>query len=216
MKEPKHPTKQTYSRLDQAYDHLNATLFSGLLPACLITWQRQRGAYGYFSPAKFRGMYDNDETDEIALNPAKFEGTTQRDILGTLAHEMVHCWQRHHGRPPRKSYHNREWASKMREIGLIPSNTGKPGGKETGQRMDHYIDEHGTFSHAANEILENGPVVQHQDQVDDATRKKKAASKTKYSCPTCDLNAWAKPEANLWCGDCEEPMKPEIRDDENA
>ena len=30
----------------------------------------------------------------------------------------------------------------------------------------------------------------------------KAASKTKYSCPGCGLNAWAKPETTLYCGEC--------------
>jgi hypothetical protein len=35
------------------------------------------------------------------------------------------------------------------------------------------------------------------------TRKKKAASKTKYTCPGCGLNAWAKPDVSLRCGACE-------------
>jgi hypothetical protein len=39
--------------------------------------------------------------------------------------------------------------------------------------------------------------------------KKKAASKTKYTCPLCDLNAWAKPDARLICGDCSEEMEAE-------
>jgi transcription elongation factor Elf1 len=38
-------------------------------------------------------------------------------------------------------------------------------------------------------------------------RKKKRASKTKYTCPSCGLNAWAKPDAPLVCGDCQEPMQ---------
>jgi hypothetical protein len=40
-------------------------------------------------------------------------------------------------------------------------------------------------------------------------RKKKAASKTKYTCQACGVNAWAKPAVNLWCGDCHQPMQPE-------
>jgi transcription elongation factor Elf1 len=42
----------------------------------------------------------------------------------------------------------------------------------------------------------------------------KAASKTKYTCPGCGLNAWAKPEVNLVCGDCGETMEPETADAE--
>jgi ribosomal protein S27AE len=42
------------------------------------------------------------------------------------------------------------------------------------------------------------------------SRKKKAASKTKYTCPTCGANAWAKPEPRLICGTCYEEDDQEI------
>ena len=47
------------------------------------------------------------------------------------------------------------------------------------------------------------------------TRKKKAASETKYSYPSCDLNAWAKPDAFLVCGDCGEPVEVEPTDQDD-
>ena len=34
-------------------------------------------------------------------------------------------------------------------------------------------------------------------------------SKTRYTCPTCELSAWSKPGANLVCGDCDETMQAE-------
>ena len=37
--------------------------------------------------------------------------------------------------------------------------------------------------------------------------RRKAASKTKYTCPDCEQNAWARPSANLVCGDCEVQME---------
>ena len=40
-------------------------------------------------------------------------------------------------------------------------------------------------------------------------RKAKSASKTRYTCPSCDMNAWAKPGARLVCGECDEPMAAE-------
>src|SRR5436305_1416322 len=39
-----------------------------------------------------------------------------------------------------------------------------------------------------------------------AAKKKKAASKTRYTCPDCQANAWAKPEVHLICGECEQRM----------
>jgi len=40
-------------------------------------------------------------------------------------------------------------------------------------------------------------------------RKTKAASKTKYTCPTYSLNAWAKPHVLLVCGECQEELQAE-------
>ncbi|MDQ2774935.1 MAG: hypothetical protein M3Y57_08460, partial [Acidobacteriota bacterium] len=45
---------------------------------------------------------------------------------------------------------------------------------------------------------------------DGGERKKKAASKTKYTCPTCGANAWAKPDTQLICGACYEEDDGEI------
>ena len=46
---------------------------------------------------------------------------------------MVHVCQEVYGlRRSARSYHNREWARKIKEIGLQPSHTGFPGGRETG------------------------------------------------------------------------------------
>ena len=50
------------------------------------------------------------------------------------------------------------------------------------------------------------------DGDDEGTRRRKAASQTKSTCPGCRLNAWAKPEARLVCGVCGEAMSPETAD----
>jgi hypothetical protein len=128
------PTTQTYTSLTTAYDFFTRELFAGGLPPCLITMQRHKGAFGYFSGERFASVVDPKEiTDEIALNPFHFATRKSEEVLSTLAHEMVHLWQHHFGERPRKGYHDRQWASKMREIGLIPTDTGEAGGKETGQ-----------------------------------------------------------------------------------
>lgn len=205
------PTR-TYSSLIAAYDHFNRDLFAGTLPPCLITMQRHKGAYGYFSGERFASLADAQEvTDEIALNPATFASRTPTAILSTLAHEMVHLWQHHFGKPGRRGYHNKEWAAKMREIGLIPSDTGQLGGRETGEKMTHYIEQGGRFALACVAwTTTGGGAILYQDRAgEEEARKKKAASKTKYTCPSCQANAWAKPDTNLVCGDCDERMQAE-------
>jgi hypothetical protein len=61
---------------------------------------------------------------------------------------MVHLEQHHFGKASRNGYHNKQWAAWMERIGLMPSNTGEPGGKRTGQRMSHYILPDGAFARA--------------------------------------------------------------------
>jgi predicted SprT family Zn-dependent metalloprotease len=204
------PTTTTYTSLTTAYEYFNRELFEGKLPPCLITMQRHKGAYGYFSAERFQNTVNREEvTDEIALNPAHFATRTPEQVLSTLAHEMVHLWQHHFGKPPRKSYHDREWAGKMRQIGLIPSSTGEEGGKETGQKMQHLIEQGGCFQRACVRLMALHPAILYSDRAldENGTRKKKLASKTKYTCPSCGLNAWAKPAAPLVCGDCQAPMQ---------
>ncbi len=51
------------------------------------------------------------------------------------------------------------------------------------------------------------PFVEAVDEIDRETREKKAASKTKYTCPGCGANAWAKPKTGLGCTDCNLPLE---------
>ena len=69
---------------------------------------------------------------------------------------MAHQWQRHHGKPSRTGYHNKEWAAKMIEVGLVPSSTGEIGGKQVGQHMTHYIADGGAFAQACADLLKGG------------------------------------------------------------
>jgi hypothetical protein len=61
---------------------------------------------------------------------------------------MVHQEQKHFGKPSRNGYHNKQWSRWMERIGLVPSATGAPGGKRTGQRMTHYIIRGGAKTYA--------------------------------------------------------------------
>jgi predicted SprT family Zn-dependent metalloprotease len=134
------PTMQVYIDLQMAFAYLNAGLFNFGLRHCLITLQRKTGAGGFFAGGRFNTRDRSEVVDEIALNPTYFAKQTDTDILAILAHEMCHLWQHHSGRRPRRAYHDQEWATKMVSIGLIPSDTGLPGGKQVGARMSHYVE----------------------------------------------------------------------------
>ncbi|CAH2802842.1 MAG: zinc metalloproteinase Mpr protein [uncultured Paraburkholderia sp.] len=149
---PLPPTPEAYAELQQAFEHFNRALFGAELPHCLITLQRERRTFGYFSGVRFVRR-SGERTDEIATNPSYFAIRSVRDTLSTLAHEMVHAWQAHFGKPGRRGYHNKEWAAKMEEVGLMPTSTGEPGGKKIGEHMTHYIVAGGRFDHSCAELL---------------------------------------------------------------
>jgi len=204
------PTPQSYMPLHRACVLLNARLFEGKLAPCLVTLQRKKRAYGFFSGRRFRSTKGAKVIDEIALNPEHFAERGAKKVLSTLGHELTHQWQEYFGKPSRGRYHNKEWAAKMRSIGLIPSDTGRRGGKSTGQRVTHYIERNGPFDRAADELLKKGFALAFVERISKKSKLialKKRQSKTSYSCPTCSLNAWAKPNARLVCGACNEMLQ---------
>ncbi len=204
------PTNETYTAFDQAFIHFNQELFGGKLPACMMTLQRRNKMYGYFWGETWKRRRGKKFRDEIALNPDHFRRRSVQEVLSTLVHEQVHQWQHHFGKPSRNGYHNEEWAIKMETVGLIPSSTGAPGGKRTGQGVSHYITKGGPFDETCQALLADGFKLTWLAQTgDEKTRRKKAASKTKYTCPDCNLNAWAKPETSLICGECSVELKAE-------
>lgn len=90
----------------------------------------------------------------------------------------------------------------MREIGLQPSSTGETGGKETGQSVTHYILPEGRYAKAYTKLATTGFQLHWQSVPASEQGRASRASKTKFTCPECGQNAWAKPDALLICGEC--------------
>lgn len=250
----KTPTIRAYTELQQAYDFFNKHLFNSELPNLIITLQRGKNTLGYFSPERFTG---ESNLSELAMNPDYFGSYPLIETLSTLAHEMVHVWQHYMPvKKARRGYHDKVWGAKMEEIGLMPSSTGKVGGKKTGQKMNDYIIRGGKFQAVVYQLLEGdfsiswydrwgaNQIVQSKDneqilhdwlEITDENNielKEKltqtinkgkeikpeldiepsndpvsppikgSSTRTKFTCPECGLNAWAKPTANIQCGDC--------------
>lgn len=219
------PTQDTYDALQQAYDDANWALFDGALPNCLITLQRRPRTMGYFAPDRFvRG--DGRRTHELALNPTSLRGCTLIDALSVLVHEQLHVWQQHHGQPGRGRYHNRQFAEASKRLGLHPSDTGEPGGKETGDAMSHYIVEGGPFERFARGMIDRGfrpawteAPPPRDRSIDGADEEQDTASKAgkrvRYVCPhphaderEDQLKAWARDGAELKCARHDVTMEP--------
>ena len=216
------PTEQLYCDFQTAYSLYNRELFDRALPECLITLQRLPRTLGYFCQRRFADREGN-RTDEIALNPVHFKSRTDAGVLSTLAHEMAHLSQYHFGKRGRGGYHCREWARRMIEIGLQPTDTGEPGGRQTGYHMTHYIIERGPFDIVTARLFESGfrlSWVENSDLLGARAPVKAPGSpdcpdgshRWKYTCPKCGLNLWGKPNAPAGCWKCRVPMPRSTQD----
>lgn len=149
------PTLTMYSALQHAFDHFNEQLFAGELPPCLITLRSSRRQRGYHHAWRFISS-EGTVIHELGLHPGYFTLHPLEVSLSTLVHEMVHHWQECFGQPSRSNHHNREWVAKMESVGLVPSSSGLPDGKQTGRKVTHYIQPDGLYAHACAELLGQG------------------------------------------------------------
>ena len=155
MDKTRMPTSELYDALQKVYNHFNTKLFADSLPPVLFTTQRKKNVMGYFACNRWidtEGM----KCSEIAINPSYVGRSTLLELFQTIVHEMVHCWQYEHGTPSRRTYHNREWAQMMEDCGLMPSSTGKPGGKRTGQKISDYPIPGGYFIKECEYLIKSG------------------------------------------------------------
>lgn len=150
-------TKNFYKVFEDAYIYFNKHLFNSQLPDCLITMQRKANTMGYFSANRWSDEY-GITTHEIALNPTFFATRPLIEVFQTIVHEQCHLWQFEFGKQKDslKTYHNQEWSEKMQSVGLMPSSTGKPGGKQTGQKMADFPIENDKFYNACINLLNTG------------------------------------------------------------
>ena len=218
-------TTNEYAIFEKAYEHFNKHLFDNELPGVLITLQRKSQNVGMYRRGSFKDRADqSQEVDEIAINPDAYVNLPDIEVWQALVHEMCHQWQFHFGKPSRKSYHNKEWAQKMEAVGLIPSATGRAGGNKVGQTMFDYVDVEGDFRRCTQELRKLGIVVQLQSnnenglvsrstedqqrdtQMRQAGVKKNRSNRSKYSCPSCSMNVWGKPELHIVCGSCQQAL----------
>lgn len=230
MENENNPSSQFYGLLQYIFEHYNKELFKGSIKDCMIVITRKSSTMGHYS---FQRWYQETggATDELAINPTKFHKYPLIEICQTIVHEMCHAWQFHYGKPSSCGYHNKEWAAKMEKLGLMPSSTGRPGGKKTGSKVSDYPIQGGLFLQSS-EILMNSDVFADlfyeinpaligmftedlplYDQIKNLTlvenqlegKPKQNKNKVKYSC-SCS-NVWGKPGLHIHCKKCNEDYK---------
>ena len=209
------PTLEQMTAYQQAFDYFNEQLFDNQLPQVILNFSRSGShTIAFYAPRRWQQgekVVEQTALDEISLNP-KYLGMSMEEIMSSLVHEMMHLWQFAHGNPSRRSYHNKEWAMKMKEVGLQPDDGT---GKETGQNVSHRIMEEGLFQKTFQTMPEShslpwrvfiegdgGKATGGEEQP--GKPKSKSGKRLKYSCPSCKTNIWGKEGLRIGCMDCDE------------
>lgn len=193
------PTGTQFGAYCGTYDHFNGLLYGGRLPRCMLNFSRKsRRVLGFFAPERWE--HRGERTHEISLNPDLLYRPII-DVMSTLVHEMAHLWQQEFGTPSRGGYHNEEWAQHMESIGLMPSHTGKPGGRRTGQQMTHYVIEGGAFQRAFERMPDACLLPWQSGYI--SVYSNSVRGKVTYLCPGCGLRVWGKPHISISCGCCQ-------------
>jgi hypothetical protein len=209
------PTTEQNEALSGAFEIINLQLFGGALNHPMIIFTRNSQSIGgYFSPDKWRNE-DGEKVHEIAMNANTMKDDIV-DLMDTFIHECVHLWQHDNGKPGRGGYHNKQWADKCREVGLEPKDLKT--GKDTGDSITTTLVESGRAEQCIAEMPEDvilpwmADPMQVPEQQPPGTpppqgeEKPKKKGRAKYSCPVCFLNAWAKPNALILCGECNQRL----------
>jgi predicted SprT family Zn-dependent metalloprotease len=201
-------TPAVHEKMQVAVDYLNRHLFDGALPDAFLVFQRRAHSGGHFAPDRYVHRHAKESHQhEINLNPDHFVGRTDEYIVSVLGHEMAHLWEHVYVKPIKSGYHDAKWGAKMKGIGLYPSSTGAPGGRETGHQMQHYIVEGGRFAEVFAALAKTGWSL----DLESAQRPGKRGgpdSKTPFTCPACGAKAWGKPDLQIACIPCGARMVP--------
>jgi len=218
--EKSRPTHEQFAAYSKMYAYFNRELFGGELPEIILNFSRHGGSYGFFAPERW--ARDSATTHEISINPAHLAERPPQATASTLVHEMVHLWQMEYGYPPRRGYHDREWAMKMRSVGLIPIDPHTGVEKMSAQALTHKIAEEGPFAAAFERMpreyllpwtcsearaLTSGRKAKRgaaggENGGEGAGAAPKSRNKVKYTCPGCCANVWGRPGLAIICGAC--------------
>ncbi len=209
MENTKTLNTEIYGTLEKSYNFFNKSLFGDALPPCVITLYPYKKTNGFYGPQHFASKVTGEIVSEISLNPENFAEREDIEILSTLVHEMCHAYQDLvNNSNPKSGGHDKEWGSLMESIGLVPSHNGEVGGKKTGKKITHYIDDYGKFKESASVFLQENKIEWIGHVIEDTKEKKtRKKNKFKFLCPTCQQEIWGKIDASVLCGKCTEEMK---------
>ena len=231
-----HPTLTSAQEFQTAYDHYNVVLFNSQLPQCLITLQRVTNCLGYFSSKKFvadAGATDEIAMNPEFFTGNPIIQTLQTLVhemvhlwqyhFGTPSRRTYHYMEWANKMESVGLMPSSTGAAGGARTGQNMSDYPIVGGPflAASERLmaAHFQISYGdriakhlgptASSEALSEVVSVGllarPIA--SPLILSHTESKVARNdRAKFQCPMCGLSAWAKPSANLRCGDCDEAL----------
>jgi len=221
------PNIELSEAYSKAFDFFNDKLFDGALSRPMLCISRNSSIIGgYFSAEKWHDE-KGSKIHEIAINANHMDGEDIVKLMHILIHEMTHQWQHEQGKPTRNGYHNKEWMDKALSLGFggvnekgeedkpgqaVMTNL-KPGGKA--EQMIAEMPDDAIFPWMT---INTGSPDPQQPQgsggegsgSSSKARAPRSGKRTKYTCPVCGLNVWAKHGVKILCLDCDKALIEQV------
>ena len=180
-------------------------------------------------------LYDKSTAEKIqymGINPYYLDRTVG-EVMATLCHELCHIYENAYIHIARNGYHDKQWASLMKDCGLEPKYLNKSKtavshtvieGGEFDKFISEFVEEHGadffticSYSKVLDTKVRKELGLSDEDEEDkpdnaDKPLKKYNRNKVKYTCPNCDTKVWGKKDLYIICGNCNE----QFEEDENV
>ena len=178
-----------------------------------ITLQKNGRSRGYLHARQFASIQGDAMVDGIAMNSAYFRVRTPRETCSTLVHEMCHLWQAHFGKQRKPGYHDKQWAAKMLEIGLMPPLrahlvASRP---DKSHRLHHRW--RSVRSGVRRVPSRTGAALGWGDALaPGAGPGAPKAKRIKFVCPSCGISHQLVPTADLKCAPCDVRLEPVRRE----
>lgn len=153
-----------YEQLTELFNRFNQDLFVEVLgdsvPECIITLHRKTNTTSEMVFEGFIESDNNEKMSEIILNPQWFGIKPRIEILQYLVHQMMHIYQHTYGEVSKSGRHDEQYLDFMNAIGLMPSDTGTPEGKNTGgKKLTNYPLPDGHFLRVCNELAQEHKLI---------------------------------------------------------
>ena len=205
--------------LEAGFDWMNDHFYNGELerPVIVLAEGQKARAMGWFTYYRPWHLRDTEVTACELMVASDYLDRSFEEIVDTLAHEMVHCYNFAHEIKDcarSGSRHNKLFKQTAEEHGMHwkkpETDDDKADYKRVGYaRVTLNDDVKEEVYEALKPLREALVIYRDKRKAGDKVAKKKSGV-IKYMCPCCGNSVRATKEVNIRCSDCDEPMLPSL------